>query len=114
MSCETVFVLMVVCLASSYASHGGCDKAMKDKETDDVKTSGNESNPAVGESEELRAIRESIAEATHELNNYLTGLLGQSQLLRRGELNPAMQRRVDVIEQLAVRIKDSVTKIRDL
>ncbi len=105
---------MVVCLAFSYASHGGCDEAMKEKETDDGKVSGNEPNPAVGESEELRAMRESIGEAAHDINNYLTGLLGQTQLLRREDLNSTMQRRIDAIEQLAVRIKDSVTKLSDL
>lgn len=105
---------MLACLACSYASHGECDEAMKEKETDEVKTSGEESIPMVGGSEELRAVRESIAEATHEINNYLTGLLGQTQLLQREELSATMRRRIVAVEQLAVRIKDSVTKISDL
>ena len=63
------------------------------------------------ESVKIAESKESAAEATHEINNFLTGILGQAQLLRREELNPTARRRVDTIEQLANRIKDSLAKI---
>ncbi len=54
------------------------------------------------------------ARLRHEINNPLTGLLGQTQLLLRGKLGDAERRRVQTIEQLAMRIKDSVAELRHI
>lgn len=62
----------------------------------------------------LTAIADLVASVRHDLNNPLTGVIGQAQLLLREELNPVARRRVETIEQLAVRIKDTVAKLRDI
>ena len=54
------------------------------------------------------------ARVRHEVNNPLTGLLGQTQLLLRAKLGDAEHRRVQTIEQLALRIKDSVAELRHI
>jgi signal transduction histidine kinase len=52
------------------------------------------------------------ARVRHEINNPLTGLIGQAQLLLREELSEAARRRVLTIEQLANRIRDTVAELR--
>ncbi len=52
------------------------------------------------------------AHVRHEINNPLTGLIGQAQLLLREELSDTARRRVQTIEQLANRIRDTVAKLR--
>ena len=54
------------------------------------------------------------ARARHEINNPLTGLLGQAQLLLREELSDTARRRVQTIEQLAGRIRDTVASLREI
>ena len=55
-----------------------------------------------------------VAHVRHEINNPLTGVLGQAQLLLREELSPTARRRVETIEQLASRIRDTVAQLRDV
>ncbi len=55
-----------------------------------------------------------VAHVRHEINNPLTGVLGQAQLLQRESLSASMRRRVEIIEQLAVRIKDTVAMLNDV
>ncbi len=50
----------------------------------------------------------------HEINNPLTGLIGQAQLLLREELSEAARRSVQTIEQLANRIRDTVASLREI
>ena len=52
------------------------------------------------------------ARVRHEINNPLTGLIGQAQLLLREDLSDAARRRVLTIEQLANRIRDTVAELR--
>ena len=52
------------------------------------------------------------ARVRHEINNPLTGLIGQAQLLLREDLSAAARRRVQTIEQLANRIRDTVAELR--
>jgi signal transduction histidine kinase len=53
------------------------------------------------------------AHVRHEINNPLTGLIGQAQLLLRDEaLSASARRRVETIEQLAKRIRDTVAELR--
>jgi len=54
------------------------------------------------------------ARVRHEINNPLTGLIGQAQLLLREELSEAARRRVQTIEQLANRIRDTVASLREI
>lgn len=55
-----------------------------------------------------------VAHVRHEINNPLTGVIGQAQLLLREELSPVARRRVETIEQLAGRIRDTVAQLRDV
>src|ERR671933_863810 len=54
------------------------------------------------------------ARARHEVNNPLTGLIGQAQLLLREDLSDTARRRVQTIEQLANRIRDTVASLREI
>ena len=48
----------------------------------------------------------------HEINNPLTGVLGQSQLLLREDLNEKARKRAETIENMAIRIRDVVAQLR--
>lgn len=68
---------------------------------------------AVAECEaRLAEAAELAAHVRHEINNPLTGLIGQAQLLLREELSDRARRRVETIAQLAVRIRDTVAELR--
>ncbi len=62
----------------------------------------------------LAEIADVVARVRHEINNPLTGVIGQTQLLLRTELDEGARRRVETIEQLATRIKDIVARLRDV
>ncbi|HEX8890703.1 MAG TPA: histidine kinase dimerization/phospho-acceptor domain-containing protein [Pyrinomonadaceae bacterium] len=62
----------------------------------------------------LTEVADLVAHVRHEINNPLTGVLGQAQLLLREELSPAARKRVETIEQLAARIRDVVAQLRDV
>jgi signal transduction histidine kinase len=62
----------------------------------------------------LTEIADLIAHVRHEINNPLTGVLGQAQLLLREELSARARQRVETIEQLATRIRDIVAQLRDV
>ena len=60
----------------------------------------------------LAEIADLVAHVRHEINNPLTGVIGQAQLLLREELSASARRRVETIEQLAARIRDTVAQLR--
>ncbi len=62
----------------------------------------------------LVEIADLVARVRHEINNPLTGVIGQAQLLLRSELDETARRRVETIEQLAIRIRDIVAHLRDV
>jgi two-component system NtrC family sensor kinase len=62
----------------------------------------------------LGEIAELVARVRHELNNPLTGVLGQSQLLLREELNDRARKRAQTIEDLAIRMRDIVAQLRQV
>jgi signal transduction histidine kinase len=62
----------------------------------------------------LGEMAELVAHVRHEINNPLTGVIGQAQLLLREELSPTARRRVETIEQLAGRIRDTVAQLREV
>ena len=62
----------------------------------------------------LKEFAELAARVRHEINNPLTGLIGQAQLLLREELSDSARRRVQTIEALANRIRDTVASLREI
>ena len=59
-------------------------------------------------------IAELVARVRHEINNPLTGVLGQAQLLLREELSETARKRAETIEGLAIRLRDVVGQLRDV
>ena len=55
-----------------------------------------------------------ISRVRHEINNPLTGVLGQAQLLLREELPERAKKRAETIEALAIRIRDIVAQLRQV
>lgn len=62
----------------------------------------------------ITGIADLVAHVRHEINNPLTGVIGQVQLLLREELSETARRRVETIEQLAARIRDTVAQLREV
>lgn len=62
----------------------------------------------------LNEVADLVARVRHEINNPLTGVIGQAQLLLREELSESARRRVETIEQLATRIRDTVAQLRNV
>lgn len=63
---------------------------------------------------QLKEIVDLVAHVRHELNNPLTGVLGQAQLLLREELSEKSRKRVQTIEELAIRLRDITAQLRDV
>ena len=59
-------------------------------------------------------VADMITRVRHEINNPLTGVLGQAQLLLREELSDKARKRVQIIEELAVRLRDIVAQLRQV
>lgn len=55
-----------------------------------------------------------ITRVRHEINNPLTGVLGQAQLLLREDLSESAKKRAETIEALAIRIRDIVAQLRQV
>jgi signal transduction histidine kinase len=90
---------------------------MSEEKPDSDQTEPNEQRlrSLVAEHEaKITGIADLVAHVRHEINNPLTGVIGQVQLLLREELSPTARRRVETIEQLAVRIRDTVAQLRDV
>jgi signal transduction histidine kinase len=62
----------------------------------------------------LEVMTELIARVRHEINNPLTGVLGQAQLLLREDLNDKARKRAQTIEELAIRMRDIVAQLRQV
>ena len=62
----------------------------------------------------LDEVAELVARVRHEINNPLTGVLGQAQLLLREELPESARLRATKIEGLAIRIRDIVAELRQV
>lgn len=63
---------------------------------------------------QLDSVAELVARVRHEINNPLTGVLGQAQLLLREDLNEKARKRVETIENLAIRLRDIVGQLREV
>jgi two-component system, NtrC family, sensor kinase len=62
----------------------------------------------------LDEVAQLVANIRHEINNPLTGVLGQAQLLLREDLSDRARKRVETIEELALRIRDIVAQLREV
>jgi signal transduction histidine kinase len=63
---------------------------------------------------QLDEVIDLVAHIRHEINNPLTGVLGQAQLLLREDLSDRARKRAQTIEQLAIRMRDIVAQLRDV
>lgn len=57
-------------------------------------------------------VAEIVSRVRHEINNPLTSVLGQAQLLLREELSEKARQRAETIEQLAIRLTEIVAELR--
>ncbi|MGH9962299.1 MAG: histidine kinase dimerization/phospho-acceptor domain-containing protein [Pyrinomonadaceae bacterium] len=84
-----------------------------------------ESHTALDSEEQLRArlayyedrlneIADLVARVRHEINNPLTGVLGQAQLLLREDLSEKARKRAQTIEELSMRLRDIVAQLRQV
>lgn len=100
------------------ADRSRLDKRMSTDETngrDGDEPSAERLRSVVAEQEtRLTEIADLVANVRHEINNPLTGVLGQAQLLLREELSESARRRVETIERLATRIRDTVARLREV
>lgn len=63
----------------------------------------------------LSEVTNRVSHTRHELNNLLTGIFGQVQLLlMREELSPTAKRRIETVEDLAKRLRDTVTHLNEI
>jgi signal transduction histidine kinase len=88
-------------------------------------TERDKKNPAAVSAAEMNAViadyeakideaAELITRVRHEINNPLTGVLGQAQLLLREDLNERARKRAETIEELAIRMRDIVAQLRQV
>jgi signal transduction histidine kinase len=62
----------------------------------------------------LEEIAAMVARIRHEINNPLTGVLGQAQLLLREDLSERARKRVETIESMAIRLRDIAAELRQV
>ena len=62
----------------------------------------------------LAEVADLITRVRHEINNPLTGVLGQAQLLLREDLSEKARKRAMTIEELAIHIRDIVAQFRQI
>ena len=62
----------------------------------------------------MEDVAELVSRVRHEINNPLTGVLGQAQLLLREDLNEKARKRAQTIEQLAIRLRDIAAELRQV
>ncbi len=62
----------------------------------------------------IEEVADLVARVRHEINNPLTGVLGQAQLLLREDLNERARKRAQTIEEQAMRLRDVVAQLRQV
>lgn len=87
---------------------------MSESETAPAPQTTNTSGETPDYRQRLEQVAELVARVRHEINNPLTGVLGQAQLLLREELSDRARKRAQTIEDLAIRLKDIVGQLRDI
>lgn len=84
-------------------------------EPENEANSGNDQQDEVAKYRlKLEETADLVARIRHEINNPLTGVLGQAQLLLREELSERSRKRVKTIEDLALRLRDVVAQLREV
>jgi signal transduction histidine kinase len=87
---------------------------MSESETTPVQQTTSPSGETPDYRQKLEYVAELVARVRHEINNPLTGVLGQAQLLLREELSDRARKRAQTIEDLAIRLKDIVGQLREV
>lgn len=59
-------------------------------------------------------IADLVSRVRHEINNPLTAILGQAQLLLREDLNEKARARAETVEHLAKRLAKTVSELRQV
>lgn len=63
----------------------------------------------------VKELTERIVHTRHVVNNLLTGILGQAQLMMmREDIEPNMRQRAQTIEDLAKRIRTAIADLNDV
>lgn len=83
-------------------------------ETEDASAVAQNESNSVDYRRKLEEVADLVARVRHELNNPLTGVLGQAQLLLREDLSDRARKRAQTIEDLAIRLKDVVAQLREV
>jgi nitrogen-specific signal transduction histidine kinase len=80
----------------------------------DLMTEHNKEDQVAKYRSKLEETADLVARIRHEINNPLTGVLGQAQLLLREDLSERSRKRVQTIEDLAIRLRDIVAQLREV
>ena len=87
---------------------------MTEPENESANSGNNEQDEVARYRRKLEETADLVARIRHEINNPLTGVLGQAQLLLREELSERSRKRVKTIEDLALRLRDVVAQLREV
>src|SRR5215813_11215611 len=87
---------------------------MTENENESSTSSNEELDQAAKYRQKLEQTADLVARIRHEINNPLTGVLGQAQLLLREDLSERSRKRVKTIEDLALRLRDVVAQLREV
>ncbi len=87
---------------------------MIEPENESANSGHNEQDEVAKYRLKLEETADLVARIRHEINNPLTGVLGQAQLLLREDLSERSRKRVKTIEDLALRLRDVVAQLREV
>ena len=87
---------------------------MSENKTANAETESNLRALVAEYEKKLEDVAELVSRVRHEINNPLTGVLGQAQLLLREDLNEKARKRAQTIEQLAIRLRDIAAELRQV
>ena len=87
---------------------------MSENKTANAETESNLRAQVAEYEKKLEDVAELVSRVRHEINNPLTGVLGQAQLLLREDLNEKARKRAETIEQLAIRLRDIAAELRQV
>ena len=89
-------------------------ESMTEHENESSRSSNEELDQVAQYRLKLEQTADLVARIRHEINNPLTGVLGQAQLLLREDLSERSRKRVKTIEDLALRLRDVVAQLREV
>lgn len=101
--------------AATSGKHEPPDDAVSDKRDQEGGNGAAKMRALVaGYEARIDEVADLVARVRHEINNPLTGVLGQAQLLLREELSEKARQRAETIEELAIRLRDVVAQLRQV